>query len=73
MTARNPWRHGIPFPRLWQHDTYRPYIAILLGEGFNDPPLRLNPAFRWQHLGVIAALIFVIGVVVYNVAKAANG
>jgi len=67
MTARNPWRRGIPLPRLWQHDTHRPYIAVCLGEGFNDPPLRLERQFRWLHLSVIAALMFIIGSVVYQV------
>ena len=58
-----------PFDRLWQTDKYRPYIAVVLGVGFHYPRLGLNPGFRWKHLGVIAALLFVCGVIVWNAAK----
>jgi len=44
----------------------RPYDAIVLGAGFQDPPLRLNPALRWAHVAILAALAYVFGVVVWN-------
>ena len=44
------------------------YTAVLLGEGFQDPPLRLFPGMRWYHVAVLAALAFVLGVVIYNSA-----
>jgi hypothetical protein len=46
------------------------YIAIVLGAGFEPlPPAGPDPQFRWQHLGVIGALAFVMGVVIWNLAK----
>jgi len=42
---------------------------VLLGMPLEPlPPLRTESTFRWQHLAVIAALVFVLGVVIYNVA-----
>lgn len=42
---------------------------VLLGAPLEPlPPLRTESTFRWQHLAVIAALAFVLGVVIYNVA-----
>ena len=43
------------------------YVAVNLGEGFDDPPLRLNPDLRWFHLLIIATPVFIAGIVVYQV------
>jgi len=44
------------------------YVAVLLGAGFNDPPLRLTRDMRWWHLLVISASVFAVGVAVYHTA-----
>ena len=48
------------------------YSAVVLDQGFDDPPLRLFPGMRWPHLAVLAAVAFGLGVVVWNVAGGAK-
>lgn len=50
----------------------RPYTAVVLGEGFNDPPLRLLPGMRWPHAWALAAAAFAIGVAVWITATEAG-
>lgn len=47
----------------------RPFVAVVLGQGFDDPPLRLFPGMATYHLLVLSAATFMVGVAIYNIAS----
>lgn len=47
---------------------WRPYTAAVLREHTVLPPIPGSRLFKWLHLAVIGALVFVLGVVVWNQA-----